>query len=207
MRKMTKITRKIFGEGLLRTVILFGVPFMFFTVATVLFSFRFLWSGTDENQMQWRLETPFSYDDVAKEKIIEAQTDGLCCVFWKKNRNITVENQEFSRSERMNVYGIAGNPAALFSGANVLWPGEEGYCLLSADAAHKLFGSTDVVGKSVKIGEKSYEIAGVQYEKENLCVYQLSPEEGQKVNFAACWYGTEDEKYMVKKRITTLFSC
>lgn len=200
---MKKMTKKRF----LRPVILFGFPLMFLAVAAALFAFWFLGSEMDENQMQWRLETPFSYDDVAKEKIIEAQTDGLCCVFWKKNRNITVENQEFSRSERMNVYGIAGNPAALFSGANVLWPGEEGHCLLSADAAHKLFGSTDVVGKSVKIGEKSYEIAGVQYEKENLCVYQLSPEEGQKVNFAACWYETEDEKYMVKKRITTLFSC
>lgn len=200
---MKKMTKKRF----LRPVILFGFPLMFLAVAAALFAFWFLGSEMDENQMQWRLETPFSYDDVAKEKIIEAQTDGLCCVFWKKKRNITVENQEFSRSERMNVYGIAGNPAALFSGANVLWPGEEGHCLLSADAAHKLFGSTDVVGKSVKIGEKSYEIAGVQYEKENLCVYQLSPEEGQKVNFAACWYETEDEKYMVKKRITTLFSC
>lgn len=191
---------------IIRNVILFGLPFVFVTVITVLFAFRFLWNETDENRMQWRLETPFPYNDVVKEKLIEAQTEGLCCVFWKKNRSITVENPEFFRSERMNVYGIAGNPAALFSGANVLWPGEEGHCLLSADAAHKLFGSTDIVGKNVRIGEKNYEIAGIQYEKENLCVVQLSPEEGQNVNFAACWYEDKNEKYMVKKRVTTLFS-
>lgn len=187
-------------------MILFVIPFILLTVVIALPAFRFLWIKPDENRLQWRLETPLTYDDAVKKKVVDAQTEGLCCVLWKKNRNIAVENPEFCRSECMNVYGISGNPAALFSGVNVLWPGEEGHCLLSVDAAHKLFGSTDIIGKCIRIGQKNYEIAGVQYEKENLCVYQLSPEEGQKVNFAACWYGNRDEKYMVKKRVMTLFS-
>lgn len=176
------------------------------TVTAILFSAVFLWGRADENRIRWRLERPFPYDDAVRNRILDMQKEDLCFVFWKKNRNITVENPEFGRSECMDVYGIAGDPAALFSGANVLWPGEEGHCLLSADAAHKLFGSTDVAGKSVCIGDKSYEVAGVQHEQENLCVYQLSPEDRQKVNFAACWYKEKNEKYMMKKRVTSLFS-
>lgn len=199
MRKMDERKQR-------RAVILFGSLLILLAAGMVFFLFRFLWGGEEDNRLWWRLETPFVYDEAAKKAVMDAQAEDLCCMFWKKNRNVIVENPEFSRKESMNVYGAAGNTAALFSGANVLWPGEEGHCLLSADAARKLFGSTDVVGKHVRIGENDYKIAGIQHNRQNLCVYELSPKEGQKVNFAACWYQNKNEKYMVKKRVMTLFS-
>lgn len=182
-----------------------GLRFFLFLFLAVLVSVSatILWKyiGTDTNQIHWRLEEPVLYDDLMKERIKAAQAEDLYCVFWKKRKNVMVENPDFARRERVNAYGIAGNSAALFFHANPLEAGEEGHCLLSADIAHKLFGSTDVVGRTVHIEGRDYFISGVEYEIENLCVYQLSSEDRQKVVFAACRYADEKEKYMVKQKV------
>lgn len=154
----------------------------------------------DENRIEWRLETPVVYDEAMKKRIVEQQTGEFPCVFWKKKKNIVVENPEFCRGERMNAYGIAGSSSVLFPGANVLAAGETGKCLLSADVAHKLFGSTNVSGRSVRIGERIYQVAGVEFQVKNLCVYELDPEAGEIVRFGGCWYSEEKDKYMAKQR-------
>ena len=58
-----------------------------------------------------------------------------------------------------------------------------------------------VAGRSVLINEKTYQIAGIQYQEEELCVYELTPDTGQEAAFAAMQYDKREQKDMGKRRI------
>lgn len=156
-----------------------------------------------ENVLKWRLETPVIYDDFMKKRMEEAQAEKLNFVFWKKRKNIRIENSDYGRQIQADTLGIAGDSSVLFPGANVLMAGESGCCLLSDDVAYTLFGSIDVVGRKIRIGKMTYDIAGIEFDQKNLCIYELSPDEGAKVNFGACSYRDDSEKYMTKRKVMT----
>ncbi len=153
--------------------------------------------------LEWRLETPVVYDDSMKKRLEDAQAEKINCVFWKKRKNILIENPDYERQIHADTLGVAGDPSVLFPGANALMAGEEGYCLLSADVAYALFGSMDVVGRKVQIGKMTYDVAGIEFDKNNLCIYELSPDQGASVNFCACSSRQDSEKYMTKQKVMT----
>lgn len=174
-----------------------------FCVAVLLFAVGFLWiwkSRTREPVISWKLESPVWYNEQLKRKIEEMAEEDLHCVLWRKRKNAVIENTDFQRTVQVDAYGIAGDSSILFPGGNVLPAGETGYCLLGTDTAYELFGSVEVTGRTVQIGDAVYQVAGVEFQKKEFCVYELSPEENRKVTHAACLYDSMRHRYMVKQR-------
>ena len=101
--------------------------------------------------------------------------------------------------------GIAGGSGTLFPGENALSQGEKGYCLLGKKTAETLFGSTNIVGRSIVIGEKTYEVAGVEYREEELCLYELDPGDAGSLDHAAYAFQDKKQKAMTEQQIINIF--
>lgn len=153
----------------------------------------------------WELETPVVYDGQLQKKLADMQEAELPCVLWTENENAMVENPEFVRSVQVRTMGIAGNSGVLFQGGNVLGDGETGYCLLGTDTAYALFGSTEIAGCEVRINGKLYQAAGIEFQEKNLCVYELSQEDGQTAEYAAFTYKDTDFRRITEQKVQNMY--
>lgn len=153
---------------------------------------------------KWRLETPVVYSGELQNEVMEMQTEKQACVLWRKKKFVCVENPELGRQAIIDAYGIAGNSSVLFPHTNVLHTGDTGSCLLSSDVAWNLFGGTDVAGRSVSVDGVEYTVAGVVFQEEQLCVFELDPEKGQKLTHAAVYCERSEENQLQKQKINAM---
>lgn len=150
---------------------------------------------------KWRLETPVVYSKELQDKVMEMQTEKQTCVLWRKKKFVCVENMELGRQVIIDAYGIAGSSSVLFPNANVLHTDDTGTCLLSSDVAWNLFGGTDIAGRNVSVDGVEYTVAGVVFQEEQLCVFELDPEKEQKLTHAAVYCERSEENQLQKQRM------
>lgn len=146
---------------------------------------------------KWRLESPVVYQDAMVEAMEEMQSEKENVLFWKKKRNRKVLDREGGRQVQVDACGIAGDSSILFPNANFLPAFETGHCLISRDVAWELFGSPDAVGKELELDGREYRISGILAEEEKLCVYELEPEDKEKVAHAAFQYEKNFQKRLL----------
>lgn len=162
------------------------------------------WMGNNfpkDRVEKWELEQSIVYDKERKEQLDELQDAEINFVFWEKSSG-EIENADFCRTKRVDIYGIVGNTSVLFPNANALCYGETGYCILSKDVAVELFGSVHVVGRNVLLQEKPYMIAGIETKVQNLCAYELSPKDSEKVSNVGCSAKDKTELWQVKQIVS-----
>ena len=153
-----------------------------------------------DNVEKWKLKQAIVYDNDMKSALDELNEQGMNFVFWKKSSE-ELENEDFCRKKEVDAYGIVGNTSVLFPYSNGLCYGEKGFCILSDDVAVELFGSIDVVGRSVVIRGVQYKIAGIETKTKNLCAYELAPEDNQKVTNVGCQTESKVQLWQMKQRI------
>lgn len=190
-------SRKSLHFGIL--CILFGI------IAAMLASFLRNCDVTEKKRQLWELDKAMVYDEQMKKMLEEMQAGNLMCVFWTRKNKADVENVDFARSVQVKAIGIAGSSAILFPDANVLCSGETGYCILGADTAYELFGSTDILGRSVKIEEETYQVAGIEYDRKKLIIYQLSPAKQTQVDYVAYQYENRKLRNMTEQRLQNAY--
>ncbi len=154
--------------------------------------------------VKWELKNAAVYDENMQSSLMQMHKEGLDVVFWQENKTQTVTNPDYNRSIDVKTIGIAGDCSILFLNSNGLLSGETGYCILGKKTAWQLFGSAKVAGRRVVINEKTYQIAGIEYQEKELCVYELTPDTEQEVSFAAMQYEKRAQKDMGKRRLETL---
>lgn len=104
----------------------------------------------------------------------ESSKDFSKMALWKSMEKETVSAENSGRGQKTSVYQVKGQPDAVFG--NNLAQGryftdeESRACLLDQGLARQLFGSENVLGLEVEIGQKSYQIAGVLKGDNQLCV-------------------------------------
>lgn len=92
---------------------------------------------------------------------------------WKSVEEVTVSAENTGRERKASFYQVKGQPEAVFG--NNLVHGryfteeENRVCLLDQSMAQQLFGSENVLGMEVRIGEKSYQITGLLKGDNRLC--------------------------------------
>lgn len=112
------------------------------------------------------LDENISY--TAKEAVeIQRQTGlsedkSLSFTFWGEEREKTVENRALNRWETATLVTVCGDSGLVLPGSTVLdmVPG----CLLDEEMCLRLFGSTQVVGARIQIGEGEYPVKGILYD-------------------------------------------
>lgn len=153
------------------------------------------------HKVEWKLETPLVYDEQIKGKLYKMQEDGFKAVLWKKRNDVTIYDTDLGRTTCADVLAVAGDSSLLFPGENVLALDETEKCILGEEIAFALFGSADVVGRSVQIGQGKYYVAGVEYTEKRLCIYEAKADDGQKMTHAACYIKKKNESFINKQRV------
>ena len=116
--------------------------------------------------------------------------------FWREKKDQTVENKELFRSGTFPVVEICGNSSLLFPGEFPLKKEDTEGCLIGEDTAWQLFGDTNVIGKTLIYGKKTYSIQGV-LAKRDIFVCQAS--KGSDLLFHnMTFYG---DNYLEKEKI------
>lgn len=84
---------------------------------------------------------------------------------WKSEEEITVSAENTGREQKVSFYQVKGQPDAVFGNHLLLGryftEEEHRVCLLDQGLARRLFGSENVLGMEVEIGQKSYRITGI----------------------------------------------
>lgn len=161
-------------------------------------------SGT--KQMVLELDSGYVYDEGMREVLLRQKEEGNAFVLWKEERGISVTNPEFVRTFQFDTIALAGESQILFPYGNILETGEEGYCLLGKQVAEKLFGTTKVSGKKVLIHGKVFQVAGVQFEKPDMVVYELPAKEVENIEYAAFTYENRKEQYLKMRSLEYYFA-
>ncbi len=150
--------------------------------------------GTDV----YELSDGYIYSSEMSDTLKKMKEEQTNVAFWQERKDALVFNPEFNRSISTTVLGIAGDTSVLFPDQNVLSFGEDNCCLLGANAAVRLFGSTQVNGKRVEINGRSYAVAGIIYDKEDVVIYELSVKDSESLDHAG--YRYRDKKERNRKR-------
>lgn len=176
-----------------RSVSLFGVGIVIFAGAL---NFSLMRQGSGkETRMTLELNTGYIYDEGVRDILREQKEAGNALVLWSEEKGIPVTNAEFGRTYLFDAIALAGESSILFPGSNALFAAEEGCCVLGADVARKLFGSTQVNGKNVQIGGETYVVAGVEFERPEIVVYELAAGQRKTVEYAGIVYRDRKEQY------------
>ncbi|MBD5544853.1 MAG: ABC transporter permease [Lachnospiraceae bacterium] len=120
----------------------------------------------------------------------------LSFVFWREKKEQMIENKELFRSSTFPVVEICGNSSLLFPDEFPLKKEDVEGCLIGEDAAWQLFGDSNVIGKSLIYGEKTYFIQGV-LPKTDIFVCQAS-KDGDFLLNSITFYG---DNYLEKEKI------
>lgn len=156
-----------------------------------------------DNVEKWKLKQAIVYDNEMKSALDELNAQGMNFVFWKKSSE-ELENEDFCRKKEVDAYGIVGNTSVLFPNSNGLCYGEKGFCILSDDVAVELFGSIDVVGRSITLRGIQYKIAGIETKTKNFCAYELAPEDNAKVTNVGCQAESKAQLWQMKQILSNL---
>ena len=118
-----------------------------------------------------------SYDSFLESG--EAQAFSSVAV-WDSQGEQEVSAEASGQSVRADIYIMGGHLQAVFGDTlfrgRYFTAGEEGVCLIDLRTAEELFGSQNVVGRSLVLGGEDYRITGLLDSGRKVCV--ISPEEG-----------------------------
>lgn len=175
----------------------------FFLCTGAFAAFRFTGSGT--KQLILELPSGYVYGTEVKESLQKQKAEGISIALWREEKGVTITNPEFNRSISLDAVALAGDSPVLFPYGNALVSGEEGYCILGKHAALQLFGSTKVSGKTVLIKGKAYQVAGIEFDRPDIFVYELSADEDEALEYAGIIYGSRSEKFEKLRRLQNYF--
>ncbi|MCI8410078.1 MAG: ABC transporter permease [Lachnospiraceae bacterium] len=150
---------------------------------------------------KWMMKKVIVYDTNVKQEMERLLEDGLDVLFWKEDKSDTVINLDYNRSIEVKTMGVAGDASILFPNSNGLPAGETGYCILGENTAWQLFGSTRIIGRRVAINGENYQVAGIEYQEKELCVYELSPDKSQEIAYAAISSKSREQVEMDKRKV------
>lgn len=151
------------------------------------------------------LDHPIIYDDSTWQMISNLLEEGTNLVLYQEEKNEVISNPDFNRSASVDLIGIAGDTSVLYPGSNALLSGEEGYCLLGKKTAFELFGSSEVTGRTVKIKDAFYQVAGIAYGRDNICAYELDTKQGASVENMAFRFSSQSEQGMIRRKLKYIF--
>lgn len=133
--------------------------FFLFLAALFLFSGQLALFGEWENRWDYRLSGDGVPDGRARELIGSAGGDA---VFWTEDDQVTVSvSGPVKRSASVHVLSVCGNPQLLFGASTVPQYGDTRGCLLDAETAWELFGSSGAEGETVTVNGREYTIRGI----------------------------------------------
>lgn len=92
-------------------------------------------------------------------------------VLFGEQKDGQIKNEDYQRSMEASVIGIYGNSSLLYPYGYPLRPEDTG-CLLGQAAAVELFGSTEVSGRKVVYGGRTYKIRAVLLGEGNLFLFE-----------------------------------
>lgn len=130
------------------------------------------------------------FEDI-KENITES------FVSWKEKNNEMVSVSELNKTNNVTVLSIYGDSSLLIDGPVLFRDDIEG-CLIDENTAFKLFGSTNVIGKTIEYGERNLIIRGFHKGERNLLVVESLLAERNEDDYF-------DGISMVKDKNTTSF--
>lgn len=163
-----------------------------------------LFQKNDKTQItKWMMEEVIVYDKNVKQEMERLLEDGIDVLFCKVNKSDTVINLDYNRSVKVKTMGVAGDASILFPNSNGLPAGETGYCILGEDTAWQLFGSTRIIGRKVAINGEDYQVAGIEYQEKELCVYELSPKKSQEIAYTVISSKSREQVEMDRRKVET----
>lgn len=122
------------------------------------------------NQLEKMLET----EEESKEKTIDTM------VAWQQTKGNELQNQVLQTSTKADVLEVYGNIRSLIPMNKLvgesLGVGDQEGIIISEPVAYELWGSMDVIGKTVVWNEKDYIVRGVLEEKSKLVITQAAGE-------------------------------
>lgn len=122
------------------------------------------------NQLEKMLET----EEESKEKTIDTM------VAWQQTKGNELQNQVLQTSTKADVLEVYGNIRSLIPMNKLvgesLGVGDQEGVIISEPVAYELWGSMDVIGKTVVWNEKDYIVRGVLEEKSKLVITQAAGE-------------------------------
>lgn len=104
------------------------------------------------------LETPLSEQDL---HALRKRENSMEFTAWGERLDVTVADPDLGRRIQTEVLVLDGSSELVLPLAPVLAAGDTGGCLLGEETAWKLFGSTQVVGDKICIGNETRIIRGV----------------------------------------------
>lgn len=108
------------------------------------------------------METPLSEEDVqALFEQEHSQEDATAFAVWGELVNQHIWEPDLSRSVKTDVLVLRGNCELILPQTAALSPDDRNGCLIGAQTAWELFGSTDVSGDEICIGSETRSIRGV----------------------------------------------
>lgn len=136
----------------------------------------------------------------SSEKIVKS------FIVWEQSPKEDLRNKELAKNVTGEVVKVYGNLTMLFPveklQGQTLYEGDREGTIISEGVAYSLWGSTDVVGQSLIVGDKAYVVRGVLKEKSNRIITQADMAD-QETKFSALRVQLVD-KENVEGMISTL---
>lgn len=121
-------------------------------------------------------------------------------LFWREKKSQTIENTELSRKGSFPVIEICGNSALLFPGEFPLDKESGEGCLIGDHMAWKLFGDTNVTGKTLVYGKKTYYVQGV-LPKTDIFLCQAEKNSNVLLNKLTFYADSYSEKNRIREQL------
>ncbi len=151
---------------------------------------------------QWGISPKEALFYLSREEEKEAPEAFL---FWREKRYQTIENTELSRKGNFPVMEICGNSALLFPGEFPLDKENVEGCLVGESIAWELFGSTNIIGKTLIYGRKMYYIQGV-LPKKDIFLCQAERDKDILLNKLTFYADSYSEKNRIREQIGNEYS-
>lgn len=127
-------------------------------------------------------------------------TDPIELVAWNDRGNEQICSTDLEKYASAQVIGICGNSEYLFPENAALWYEEKNACLVSEDIAFEIFGTIDIIGLNLMIGDEIYKIAGVMEKEKNTVVM----EENSKLAYYNCITILKENNVSSKQMLETI---
>lgn len=109
-------------------------------------------------------------------------------IAWEQSPKEDLRNKELAKNVTGEVVKVYGNLTMLFPveklQGQTLYEGDREGTIISEGVAYSLWGSTDVVGQSLVVGDKTYVVRGILKEKSNRIITQADMAD-QETKFSA----------------------
>lgn len=112
---------------------------------------------------------------------------------WRQENDVTAKNPDLQRRHRVSVVAICGRSDLLLQGTGRLDETDREGCLIDEKTAEALFGSTDVEGMTIEVGEEEKVIRGILKNVQDTVLYEETDKEKLFTNLTV--YREKGEPY------------